>query len=82
MEATNWQDKYIDKLSSDMDSIKQDIRELRGMETRLMSHIDGRMSEDMREIRASISDSNRHIQTLMFAIVIGIGAIVAAVWLK
>lgn len=85
----NWQDKYIDKISSDMDGLK-------GMESRLMSYmdnnfkrLDNRMdnlelrmermelkhSEEIRDLKTNIENVSRHTQNLATAAIVGIGAI-------
>ena len=57
VQEINWVEKYIDKLSKDME-------EIRGMETRLTERI---------------NESNRHMQNLVLAMIIGIGAITIAI---
>jgi len=57
VQEINWVEKYIDKLSRDME-------EIRGMETRLTERI---------------NESNRHMQNLVLAMIIGIGAITIAI---
>ncbi len=78
--SINWQDKYIDKLASDMESLK-------GMEGRIMSYIarlETRMDtmyakrgEEIRELKTSIELNNKHNQNLVTAAIVGIGATTA-----
>ena len=42
----NWAERYIIELSKSMDSIKEDMRELRGMEARLTDRME-RMNENL-----------------------------------
>ncbi len=63
-EHVNWAEKYVERLASDMDSIKQDMRELRGMETRLTERIEA---------------NNKQVQNLVLATIIGIGAMTIAI---
>ena len=61
--SVNWQDKYIDKLSSDIDGIK-------GMESRLTSYIENRMERlelrmDRMELRIDSMEKN-HGEGLRF----------------
>ena len=63
----NWQDKYIDKLSNDVDYIKKDLGAIKNavveMEARLIERIDA---------------NNKQTQNLVLAMIIGIGAMTIA----
>ena len=63
-EHVNWAEKYVERLAIDMDSIKQDMRELRGMEARLAERIEA---------------NNKQVQNLVLATIIGIGAMTIAI---
>lgn len=67
-EPINWAEKYIDRLSRDME-------ELRGMESRLTAKIDG----NNRELTARIDSNNKQLQNIVIAMIIGLGAMTVAI---
>lgn len=93
----DWQEKYIEKLDQDISDIKSEVK---GMEDKIgnridskleefrneMRHLDNQRVEDMREIRASLDSTNKHVQgmvssvhSIAIATVIGVAAMVISV---
>ena len=63
----NWAEKYIEKLSRDMEDI-------RGMEERINSKFDNMQSD----LQGRIDANGKQIQNLVLAMIIGIGAMTIA----
>ena len=82
----NWAERYIIELSKSMDSIKEDMRELRGMEARLTDRME-RMNENLNsrmdrmdaDLNAKIDTANKHTQILAVTVSIGILAAIITV---
>ena len=66
----NWAEKYIEKLSRDMEDI-------RGMEERINSKFDNMQSD----LQGRIDANGKQIQNLVLAMIIGIGAMTIAITL-
>ena len=88
-QQVNWQDKYIDRLSQDMNGIREDMREIRGMETRMNARFDAfneRIDTKFDSVNERIDALSSHMQSIATAAVIGIGAIIvtiaATAWLR
>ena len=89
-QPVNWAEKYIERLSRDME-------ELRGMEARLIAKIDANNAEineridtniakldakidaNNKELTERIDANNKQTQNLVLAMIIGIGAMTLAI---
>ena len=87
----NWAERYIMELSKSMDSIKEDMRELRGMEARLTDRMD-RMNENLNnrmdrmniDLNAKIDAANAKIDsvskhTQILSVTVSLGILVAII---
>lgn len=74
--SINWAEKYIERLSQDMEQI-------RGMEGRLTGQIDdlnGRMNTMIDSFNNKLDDNTKHINNLVITMAIGVGvAVISAV---
>ena len=78
----NWAERYIMELSKSMDSIKEDMRELRGMEARLsdrMERMDAKIDKVNDDLNTKIDTANKHAQILAVTVSIGILAAIITV---
>lgn len=78
-EPINWAEKYIERLSRDME-------ELRGMESRLSLKIDdvnksltARIDDVNKSLTERIDTNNKQTQNIVIAMIVGLGAMTVAI---
>ncbi len=77
--AINWQDKYIEKLGSDMDSMKRSIENLQNSMTNMQNSMQNSMTSMEARLIERIDAQGKQTQNLVLAMVLGIAAMTVAV---